>query len=266
MVTCLSALTRLKHLCIAFQSPRSHPSREGRHPPPTRSVLPALTKLKFVGVSEYLEDLITRIDAPLLNRLRIIFFHQLIFHTPQLVQFISHTPRLKAYDEACVFFSYSCATIELPGRNSLGLELGVSCEQSDRRLSSLAQLCTSSFPQALVPKLEHLYINEDLVQSPLWQDGFENNQWLELFHQFTAVKNLYLSLEIVPHIVPALQELVGEAVTEVLPNLQSIFLEDPEEYRPVSDAIWPFIATRQLSSRPIAILHWDGSPPDDVND
>ena len=69
-------------------------------------------------------------------------------------------------------------------------------------------------------------------------------------------EELYLSLEIVLRIVPALQELVGERVTEVLPNLQNILLEDRQETEFVSEAIRQFIAVRQLSSRPIAISHW----------
>jgi hypothetical protein len=152
MVTCLSALTRLKLLLIGFKFLR--PPRGRQHPPPTRSVLPALTELTFIGVSEYLEDLVARIDAPLLNRLYILFFYQAIFDTPQLAQFLSRTPNIKAYDEARVILSDSSATITLPGRDNLGLQLGISCGgRSEWQLSSLAQVCTSSFPQALIPML-----------------------------------------------------------------------------------------------------------------
>jgi hypothetical protein len=107
MITCLSALTRLEILWIGFKSPLSRPPQESRHPLPTHTVLPALTELTFIGVSEYLEDLVTRIDAPLLNHLDISFFHQLLFDTPRLVQFISRTPKLNACDEARVIFSDS---------------------------------------------------------------------------------------------------------------------------------------------------------------
>ena len=41
---------------------------------------------------------------------------------------------------------------------------------------------------------------------------------------FVAVKNLYLLEEFVPRIAPALQELVGGRMTEVLPTLENIFL------------------------------------------
>jgi hypothetical protein len=81
---------------------------------------------------------------------------------------------------------------------------------------------------------------------------------LELFRPFTTVKNLYLTREIVPRIAPTLQELVGERVTEVLPNLQNIFLEDLQESESVQgpESMRQFIAARQLSSRPMAISSW----------
>jgi hypothetical protein len=259
MVTCLSALTRLNHLCIGFKSPRSRPPREGRYPPPTRSILPALTELRFIGVSEYLEDLVTRIDAPLLAYLDITFFYQFIFDTPHLVQFISRTPNLKAYDGARLIFSETRATIALRRRDSM-LALAISCTQSDWQLFSLAQVYTSSFPQALILKVENLYILEYVSSPPRWQDGIEINQWFELFHPFTTVKNLYLSQEFVPRIAPTLQELVGERVTEVLPNLHSIFLNDPQESMFVPEAKRQFIAARELSSRPIAISQWNKWP------
>jgi hypothetical protein len=41
-------------------------------------------------VSEWLEGLAARIDAPLLNRVMITFFNQLAFDIPQIVRFIGH--------------------------------------------------------------------------------------------------------------------------------------------------------------------------------
>jgi hypothetical protein len=52
------------------------------------------------GASEYLEYVVARIDAPLLNYFRIITFNQFASDTPQLDQFIGRTPTLKAHDEA----------------------------------------------------------------------------------------------------------------------------------------------------------------------
>ena len=105
MVTFLPASTRLEVLCIEFESPRSRPPRESRRLSPlTRSVLPALTVLRFVGASEYLEDLVARIDAPLLDELDITFFHQLLFNTPHLVQFTSRTQSSRPLTKHVCYF------------------------------------------------------------------------------------------------------------------------------------------------------------------
>jgi hypothetical protein len=111
MITCLFTLANLTELEVSFISPLSRPNWESRRPHPlTRSVLPALRHFGFVGVSEYLEDLVARIDSPLLDSLQIKFFHQLIFDTPQLTRFISRTPELHARKEARIDISYSGVT------------------------------------------------------------------------------------------------------------------------------------------------------------
>jgi len=81
-VTCLSTLTKLKSLSLGFRSPQSRVNRESRQPP--RTVLPALTSFWFLGDSNYLEDFMSRIDPPLLNRVSIEFFDHLAFDTPLL--------------------------------------------------------------------------------------------------------------------------------------------------------------------------------------
>ena len=258
MVTALSALTRLTKYCLEFQSPRSCPERGRRRPPPpTRSVLPALTEFVFTGVSEYLEDFVSRIDAPLLDRLEIMFFRQLIFHTPRLAQFIGRTPNLMAHDEAHAIFSNFKAEFTLP-RTIKGLNLEIECSVSDWQLSMLAQICGSSLP--LISSLEHLYIHENEVNEslrPSWQDDIEDVQWLELLQPFTTVKALYLSRDIAARIMPVVGELVGARAIEVLPALHSLVLEESYPSGPVQEAIDKFVATRQLSNHPIVVSHWD---------
>ena len=61
-------LSSLETLHIRFRFPQSRPDLETRYPPPLkRSVIPALISLHFKGVIEYLEDLVTHIDAPQLD-------------------------------------------------------------------------------------------------------------------------------------------------------------------------------------------------------
>ena len=255
MVTALSVLTRLEELWIGFESPRSHPDGKVRRPPPrTRTVLPVLTALYFKGASEYLEDLVARIDVPQLDNLEITFFHQLIFDCPQLAQFISHTLKFKAHDEAHVDFSKWDVTVRLPQAFD-GLRM--SCMRSDWQLSSAAQVCSSSFMQTLIPTVEHLYIRASYGFRALdWQDDIESGQWLELFRPFAATKGLYISSEFTPYIAPTLKELVRDGVIEVLPALQTLFLEQPLPSRPVQEAIEQFVAARRLAGHPIGISLW----------
>ena len=135
--------------------------------------------------------------------------------------------------------------------------MGVSCRQSEWQLSSLAQVCSVSFPRALIPAVEHLFIFEDGFPRLRWQDDIENSQWLELFHSFTAVKYLYISSEFTPRVAPTLQELVTEKVIEVLPALQSLFFEEPSPSGPVQEYVGQFVAARQLAGHPIAVSRWE---------
>ena len=262
LVTCLSDLTSLKDVTFELQSPRSRPDRVSRRPPPPmRRSFPALTRLSFKGVSEYLEDFVARIDTPQLHRLSITFFNQLIFDTPHLSQFISRIPKFRSPDEARIVFHDSVVKVTLPSpARRFGYEaltLGVSSRESDWQLSSLAQLCRTSLPA--LAKVEHLYIHEGGYMSPRrWQNDVENSQWLEVLHLFTAARNLYLSKEFSPRIAPALKELVGGRTTEVLPTLQSLSFEDLPS-GPVQEDVGDFLAARQLSGHPITVSSWERS-------
>jgi len=159
MVTVLSMLTRLERLAVGFESPHSFPDQNSRRQPlQTRTLLPVLTRLTFNGAAEYLENLVAQVDAPLLDKLEINFFFQLIFDTLQLTQFISRTPKFKAHDEARVEFSECDVTVKLPRTLNGAFKLGISCDESDLQLSSMAQVCSLSFPPTLILAVEHLYI------------------------------------------------------------------------------------------------------------
>ena len=262
MLTCLSVLTGLERLKIGFTDPQSRPDR--RSPPSlTPTFLPVLTKFWFQGVTEYLEDLVAKIDAPLLDNLTGTFFYQPLFSSPQLIQFIDRTPKLKAHDQARVFFgpnseSSSWVTLPQTSGGKLRLEI-IKCRLSDQ-LSSLTQLCSSSIPRALISAVDRLYIAEGDSNYLCFEEDIEYSpvQWLELLRPFVAVKYLYISREYTPHIVLALQELVGERATEVLPTLQTLFLEETHPPGPVQEAVGQFVAARQLVGQRIALSCWNG--------
>jgi len=60
----------------------------------------------------------------------------------------------------------------------------------------------------------------------------------------------------VPYFAGTLQDLNTESVTEVLPALQRILLENPWLSGSVQETIKQFVAVRRLFSDPIAISLW----------
>jgi len=162
MANALTVMTRLETLHLQFRSPRSHPDPESRPlPPPTRFVLPALTKLIFKGVHEYLEDLLARIDAPLLHYLYVQFFMDLNFGVPPLHRLMGHAEEFRAFDHAEVLIFNQSIQLSLYPKTGvvdyhelLELQINIVCRELDWQLSSLAQVCSPSFP--LISALEEL--------------------------------------------------------------------------------------------------------------
>jgi len=189
---------------------------------------------------------------PLFSNLYIEFFMDLDFEVPQLHRLIGHAEAFKAYGRAEVFISHH--TIELSLYPNTGvvhhhhaLELNIKCSDLNWQLSSLAQICSSSFP--LISTLEELQIKDYH-----WDDDMESARYLEFLDRFTVLKDLYLTHGIAQGVCGALQELSGERATEVLPALRNLFVDKSLEH--IQRAIRPFVATRQLSGRPVAIERW----------
>jgi hypothetical protein len=222
-------------------------SETRRRPPPKRSILPTLENFRFKGVSECLEDLVTFIDAPQLYDMNILFLNQIDFDFQRLTQFINCSLKLRAPDKTYVQFDDSTARVLFqywtseytPG----DLRVDISCKEPDWQLSSIEQVCNSSFH--LLATIEDLHI-EHLYSQLVWKDdAIENTLWLELL--LTAVINLYLSKEFAPGIAAALQELVEGRITEVLPSPQNTFVEVGEPSGPFQENIGQFVEALESS-------------------
>ena len=168
MVAPFSMLSKLEELSLIFQSPQSYPDWGSRSlPPPERQILPAIHRFYCKGVTEYLEDLVTHIDAPQLNNLHITFFNQIDFSCPRLAQFIDCTPTLRALDKAYVKFDDTAASIRLRSLEATSessfftLLIYISCREPDWQLSSIEQVCNSLHS---LSKVEDLYIEQEYWQ------------------------------------------------------------------------------------------------------
>ena len=273
--TSLAMLVNLESLTIHFQSSVSHPDRERRQPPPEiRTVLSSLTDFEFRGVTDYLEDLVGRIDAPLLDSVCITPLYGRITEFSQLGRFIGLTERFQEFNEAHVVFDYCVEIKFLPPTRILDVrsefripyKFGQWRTLTQWRARALTRVLTSfSATFSSVYTVEHLYISfpGDLWSRwSRWSYVLTNMHWLDFFRPFTTVKNLYLCKKVAEFISSALQELVGESVTSAFPALESIFLEELEPSRPVQDAFQQFIAARQLSGHPVAVSQWNRTSED----
>ncbi|KAH9997432.1 hypothetical protein BJV74DRAFT_986881 [Russula compacta] len=262
MVTCLSAATSLKALDLIFSPSQYRPDRASRRPPSLiRTILPTLTDFIFHGFSEYLEDFFSRIDAPLLDAVNISLFHQISFDVSQLRQFICRTEALSALNIANVVLGDCYSSIKL-SQQMLGdprprISLSIERDGSDWQPPFLAQVFSSLSPT--LSTLQTLTVCERGFQPPRpgWEGDVENNRWLEVFHPFTSVKTLYLSKNVAPLVVPILQQLPEEGVTDVFPMLQRLYLEGFQPSGPIQDGIGQFVAARQSINHTVTVEPWD---------
>jgi hypothetical protein len=129
LVTGLAVLVNLRYFTIGFSySDHNSHHLESRHSQSSkRTTLPALTHFQFQGTSEYLEDFVARIDAPLLDTLWITFFHQLV-EIPQISQFMTRTTRFQQLNEAHLVLDHVGFQVNYLTRSDPGLRM--SCPQS----------------------------------------------------------------------------------------------------------------------------------------
>src|SRR5712671_178617 len=225
----LAPLSNLKTFFIGFSSPRPRPSHP-IPPPLARVVLPALTSLSFQGVSEYLEDLISRIDTPALDSVDIHFFMDLDFHTPQLNQLISEmisrVERFGRPNSAALLFGETTVEIEIQSGDQAFLSFAIHCDRLDYQVSSMTQVCRKLSPYlSFVEKLDMMPLPETALAL---QNDMDSTQWLELFHPFIAIQSLCVTKKLVPLVAPALQDLTGDGAKEIFPALSDLHLDGLE--------------------------------------
>ena len=260
MVTFLLPLHNLKCLTIKFTFPESCPFQMS-HPPLTHAVLPSLTGFQFNGPSEYLVDLIARIDAPMLDSFRVTFFSDVIPNISQLHKFIDRTDKLKTFIQAKVYLRPWEVQAIFNSPSNLGLN--ITCEVSDYPLGAMTRLYEQLLTiPSQVEKLELYEESWDELEASNeeeWQvvEDLDDPLWLQLLNPFVSVKSLCVSNRLEPFITYVLDKLTVESVTEVLPALNNLFFED---FRPSGfeeKNVESFVSMRQLSGHPVIVQRWE---------
>jgi hypothetical protein len=259
IVNHMTGLPRLETLTLKFRSRRSCPVPESRSPPAARAVFPTLRRLYFEGIPEYLDDLISRIDAPLILDLDVSFFNQPFVTSDfcQLRQFIDRAENFKSLTHALINFRHCAAVVSLLQRTqtyNATLSVGILCKDLHPQLWSLAQVANASLlPLFKVESLEVSSERQGWLFHP--EHAEEDARWLNVLQPFSAVKNLYPHKNTISSLAYALKEVPEEQLSEVLPALQGLSMDEPRSPGfagplppAVQEAIERFIAIRRLST------------------
>jgi hypothetical protein len=251
MVTSLSALPMLEIFTIEFQGDTPRPDRI-RPPPTSRAVLPALASFEFKGVSEYLEDLVARIDGPQLTAITIAYSDpRNDFPVTQLIGFIDRSVCPRSAIFRCVHVTiYShqvCLTFYRQTTNNLHRDQheDITCD------SETMHWQTTGMQQVLSHVSDALsnVVHAELRGGP----GFKcvsDSEWRHLISHFSNVQMLKLCGELSWNMVRTLRDITEEtAVTGLLASLELLCLRD----QPAS-SIENFVALRKHSSHLVTVV------------
>ncbi|KAI0295737.1 hypothetical protein BC826DRAFT_269012 [Russula brevipes] len=251
----LSLMPQLETLGISFHSPVPNRDVERRlsHTPTMAHVtLPNLRWLGFQGVSAYLEAVLSRINTPVLEKLQILFFNQLTYAVPHLLQFMTTTENLRFRSAKFTFHERAVVVTAYPreGDSIYTLMIVVRCRHLDWQVASVAQLFNELRP--VFPAVEYLTLNYyGHTLSSEWHNEADGDQWRELLRSFRSVKDLSVDRDIVGELSRSLLLDNGETPLDLLPELNELRLfgrGDPD------NAITPFISARQVSGQPVRLV------------
>ena len=223
-------------------------------PPPSgeRTVLAALTCLKYRGTCKYLDSFVGRIDAPHLNDIEITLFTQPTMDASQLGRFIHRTDIHTSLIQADVETSAHAISISFTDSSaSTPLRLQISCNQLDWQLSCMAQVCNQVSPFLI--QVSNLGLN---TAQPLGgRDDGNDEQWVDLVRSFKfgGAKSFWVAGELSADMLCSLGP-ANERDTTMLPSLRHVRVQQPIKMDgPSWASVQSFITSRWISGRPIEV-------------
>ena len=250
----LLLMPQLETLGISFHSPVSnHVERPLLHSPTTaRVTLPNLRWFGFQGVSIYLEALFSQLNTPLLEKLQILFFNQLTYTVPRLLEFLGAAENLKFGSAKFTFHEKAIVVTVYPreGDRIYAFMMVVRCRHLDWQVATIAQLFNALSP--VFTDVWHLTLDYyGHFLSSEWHNEVDRTQWHELLKSFRNIKNLVVDNGLVGELSRSLSIDGIEPPPELLPELDELRIFGRGDY---GDGLMPFINARQTSGRPVRLV------------
>ena len=253
LLEALSWMGQLRSLSFHF------PPTVTYHTSPASSdqlVLPALTRLDFRGIPEYLGDFMASIHAPHLEDFEVTLFDIFAPDLFSISRLFSRLEVNKSHRRVHISSSERAISMSLLKLKSPTLiKLQILCERFGKQLSILSQICKHLL--ALLSDVEDLRIS---VTGQLRRENSHeqlSTKWLDPIASFTNVKWLHLDGN--PgnsvNIIRALQESNREhEIVTVLPALLKLYISQPgPRYAPLRDVVVSLMTSRWLFGRPIVV-------------
>jgi len=251
----LALMPQLETLGIDFHSPV--PSRDIERQlriPTVHVTLPNLRWFGFRGVSAYLEALLPRITAPLLEKLQILFFNQLTFFVPRLLEFIGSAENLRFSSARLTFDEEGISASMYPyeGAKMYAVYVDVGCKQFDWQVASTAQILNTL--RSVFSSVEHLTLEDERYAiSSEQRDGVNHAQWRKLLESFNNVKTLLVDAGLVGDLSCSLLDDGESSPAELfLPELKEVSYSTTDD---AGDLFTRFIDARQKAGRPVTLVH-----------
>jgi len=245
-------MSQLETLGITFQR-RDFGTQLPHMPVMADVTLPKLRWFAFGGGSAYLEALLPRMRAPILEKLQLLFIHQPFFSVPCLHNFMRTTETIGLTSVKFCFHLSGVSVWGYPheGARSETFYLRVGCEDLSKQVASVVQIFRVL--GTVISVVDHLTLEfMRYPLSPTANNRADAAEWRNLLRLFNNVKTLHIDDDFREQISGALVLDDGESPMDLLPELKVL------KYTTIRVPCYNFHAftdARRSTGRPVNLVH-----------